>query len=81
MSSCHHAIKDFCMNHKDKTRALVGRRRVPCWLSKKMQSIPVCLGSKEGRGDEGSPPTRAAVLVQPPAITRRDFGAGPGPPP
>ena len=44
------------MIHNDKSKALVGRRRVPCWLSKKMQSIPVCLGSKEGRGAGRKPP-------------------------
>ena len=57
------------------------RRRVPCWLSKKMQSIPVCLGSKEGRGQGGSPLRALRFSCRPPAITRRDFGAGPGPPP
>ena len=51
MSSCHHAVKDFSMVHNDKSKGTRRqRRRVPCWLSKEMQSIPVCLGSKEGRG-------------------------------
>ena len=51
MSSCHHAVKDFSMVHNDKSKALVGKEDgCPVGYPKKKQSIPVCLGSKEGRG-------------------------------
>ena len=82
MSSCHHAVKDFCMIHTNKKQGHSSAEDgCPVGYPNFFQSIPVCLGSKEGRGDEGSPPYARCGSRAAPAISRRGFGAGPGPPP
>ena len=82
MSSCHHAVKDFCMIHTNKKQGHSSAEDgCPVGYPNFFQSIPVCLGSKEGRGQGGSPLRALRFSCRPPAITRRGFGVGPGPPP
>ena len=66
MSSCHHAVKDFCMNHKTKTRALVGKEDgCPVGYPKKCNLYLFAWEAKRV-GDEGRlPPARALWFVPP----------------
>lgn len=73
MSSCHHAVKDFCMIHTNKKQGHSSAEDgCPVGYPNFFQSIPVCLGSKEGRGDEGRPPLRALCGSR--AAPRRSVG-------
>ena len=72
------------MNHKDKNKG-TRRQKTGALLVIQKNAIYTCLlGKQRGQGNRGektAPCALSAVLVQPPSISRRDFGAGPGPPP
>ena len=70
------------MNHKDKNKG-TRRQKTGALLVIRKKAIYTCLlGKQRGQGMREGYPLRALCgSFRPPAISRRDFGAGPGPPP
>lgn len=54
------------MNHKDKNKGTRRQKTGALLVIQKMQSIPVCLGSKEGRGAGRKPPCALSAVLVPP---------------
>ena len=77
MSSCHHAVKDFSMIHTNKKQGHSSAEDgCPDGYPKKCN---LYLFAWEAKRAGGKPPCALSVLRAAPAISRRDFGAGPPP--